>query len=71
MHKIWTLYHPHRVIPVFFGGLALLAFVIHFILLSSHRYSWIENGTLTPAELAPAAAGAGAAAEMAPLPPAR
>ena len=51
--------------------LFLLAFVIHFILLSSQRYSWIENGTLTPAELMPAAAGVGAAGEMSPLPPSR
>jgi light-harvesting complex 1 alpha chain len=71
MHRIWLMYDPRRIMVAVFGGLALLAFVIHFILLSSQRYSWIENGTLTPSELMPAAAGTGAAAEMAPLPPSR
>jgi light-harvesting complex 1 alpha chain len=71
MHKIWMMYDPRRVMVAAFGGLFLMAFVIHFILLSSQRYSWIENGTLTPAELMPAAAGVGAAGEMSPLPPSR
>ena len=53
------------------GALGLLAVVIHLILLSSVRYSWIENGTL-PSEKAPVAASStAAAAEMAPLPPNR
>jgi light-harvesting complex 1 alpha chain len=54
-----------------FGFLTLLGFVIHFLLLSSTRFSWIENGTLT-ADQAPVGASAPAtAAEMSPLPPGR
>jgi light-harvesting complex 1 alpha chain len=71
MHRIWMMYDPRRVMIALTGFLAFLALLIHFILLSSQRYSWIENGTL-PADKAPVAASApAAAAEMAPLPPGR
>jgi len=71
MHRIWFAFDPRRVLIAIFGFLGTLAFIIHFILLSSQRYSWIENGTL-PAEAAPVAAQApAAAAEMTPLPPNR
>jgi light-harvesting complex 1 alpha chain len=68
MHRIWLLYDPRRVLVALFGALGLLAVVIHLILLSSVRYSWIENGTLS-AEKAPVSASRSAVvAEMAPLP---
>lgn len=71
MYRIWLLYDPRRVMVAMTGFLAVLALLIHFILLSSARYSWIENGTL-PADKAPVgAASAAAVAEMAPLPPNR
>ncbi|MCU0626120.1 MAG: light-harvesting protein [Gemmatimonadaceae bacterium] len=71
MHRIWLMYDPRRVMVALVGFLATLALLIHFILLSSARYSWIENGTL-PADKAPVgAASPAAAAEMAPLPPGR
>jgi light-harvesting complex 1 alpha chain len=69
MHRIWLAFDPRRVLVALFGFLGVLALLIHFILLSSTRYSWIENGTLSPAQL-PVAGGA-AVAEMAPLPPSR
>jgi len=65
------MYDPRRVMVAMTGFLAVMALLIHFILLSSQRYSWIENGTLS-AERAPVSASAPAAvAEMAPLPPSR
>jgi light-harvesting complex 1 alpha chain len=65
------MFDPRRVMVALVGFLAVLALVIHFILLSSQRYSWIENGTL-PADQAPVGASAPAsAAEMSPLPPGR
>jgi light-harvesting complex 1 alpha chain len=68
MYRIWKLFDPRRVMVALSGFLGLLAVVIHLILLSSSRYSWIENGTL-PAEKAPVGAvKAAATAEMAPLP---
>ena len=71
MHRIWLMFDPRRVLVALTGFLAVLALTIHFILLSSQRYSWIENGTLAAAQ-APVGAGAPAAApEMAPLPPGR
>lgn len=71
MHRIWLAFDPRRVMVALVGFLAVLALLIHFILLSSSRYSWIENGTL-PASSAPVGASAPAAtAEMAPLPPGR
>jgi light-harvesting complex 1 alpha chain len=71
MHRIWLAFDPRRVLVALTGFLAVLALMIHFILLSSSRYSWIENGTL-PADQAPVgAASAAAPAEMAPLPPNR
>jgi light-harvesting complex 1 alpha chain len=71
MHRIWLGIDPRKVLLATSGALALLAVVIHLILLSSVRYAWIENGTL-PSEKAPVAASSpAAAAEMAPLPPNR
>ena len=71
MHRIWLAFDPRKVLIALFGFLGVLAFLIHFILLSSSRYSWIENGTLTPEQLKPAASAPAATAEMAPLPPGR
>jgi light-harvesting complex 1 alpha chain len=71
MHKIWLDFDPRQFLGALGGFLAVLALLIHFILLSSNRYSWIENGTLS-ADKAPVGASApAAAAEMAPLPPGR
>jgi light-harvesting complex 1 alpha chain len=53
MHRIWLAFDPRRVMVALTGFLAVLALLIHFILLSSNRFSWIENGTL------PGIAGAG------------
>jgi len=70
MHRIWLAFDPRRVLVALFGFLGLLAFVIHFILLSSQRFSWIENGTLSASQV-PVGASAPMAAEMSPLPPGR
>lgn len=71
MHRLWLLYDPRRVMVGLAGFLGVLALLIHFILLSSSRYSWIENGTLSAAKAPVGAASPAAAAEMAPLPPGR
>ena len=71
MHRIWHSFDPRRVMVALFGFLTVLALLIHFILLSSQRFSWIENGTLS-ADQAPVGVSApAAAAEMSPLPPGR
>lgn len=71
MHKIWLDFDPRAFLGAIAGFLAVLAFLIHFILLSSARYSWIENGTLSADKAPVGAAAAPASAEMAPLPPGR
>ncbi len=71
MHRIWLAFDPRRVMVALTGFLAVLALLIHFILLSSHRYSWIENGTMSADQLKVGSAAPAAAAEMAPLPPGR
>jgi light-harvesting complex 1 alpha chain len=62
MYKIWRIFDPRRVLIANAAFLFVLALLIHFILLSSDKYNWIEGSSAT----APAAA-----AQMAPLPPAR
>jgi light-harvesting complex 1 alpha chain len=43
MHIIWTWIHPMRALVLLHIFLAVLAFTIHFILLSSERYNWLQN----------------------------
>jgi light-harvesting complex 1 alpha chain len=71
MYRIWLMFEPRRVLIAMVGFLGLLAFVIHFILLGSQRYSWIDNGTLSATEAPIGGSGASAAADMSPLPPGR
>lgn len=43
MHKIWMLFDPRRTLVALFTFLFGLAVLIHFILLSSDRYNWIDG----------------------------
>ena len=43
MHKIWMLFDPRRTLIALFTFLFGLAILIHFILLSSDRYNWIDG----------------------------
>jgi light-harvesting complex 1 alpha chain len=52
MHRIWLLFDPRRVMVALAVFLFTLAIFIHFILLSTDRFNWIEGAK--PA--APAAA---------------
>jgi len=63
MHKIWLIFDPRRVLVALFAFLFVLALLIHFILLSTERFNWLE-------EDAPGA-GAASAAHMEALPPGR
>jgi len=71
MHRIWLMYDPRRVMVAVVGFIGFLALTIHFILLSSQRYSWIENGTLSAVQAPVGASAPATAAEMSPLPPGR
>jgi light-harvesting complex 1 alpha chain len=56
MWRVWLLFDPRRALVALFTFLFVLALLIHFILLSTDRFNWLEG----PHH--------GAAAEMAPLP---
>lgn len=58
MWRIWQLFDPRRTLIALFTFLFVLALLIHFILLSTDRFNWIEgprtgNVTSVPAVMAP------------------
>lgn len=61
MYRLWLIFDPRRALIALFTFLGVLAFTIHFILLSTDRYNWIEADT--------ASQQSAAAAQMEPLPP--
>ena len=71
MWRMWLLFDPRRTLVALFTFLFALALLIHFILLSSQRYSWIENGTLTAAQAPVGMSSPAAMSELSPLPPNR
>jgi light-harvesting complex 1 alpha chain len=58
MWRIWLLFDPRRTLVALFTFLFALALLIHFILLSTDRFNWLEGPH----------AHAAAAGQMAPLP---
>jgi light-harvesting complex 1 alpha chain len=55
MWRIWLLFDPRRVLVALFIFLFVLALLIHFILLSTDRFNWLEGGHhgATAAQMAP------------------
>ncbi|MCE4225987.1 light-harvesting protein [Methylobacterium sp. C25] len=47
MHKIWLLFDPRRTLVALFTFLFILALLIHFILLSTDRFNWLEGAKKT------------------------
>ena len=48
MYRIWLLFDPRRALVALFAFLFVLALIIHFILLSTDRFNWLEgHGTKT------------------------
>jgi light-harvesting complex 1 alpha chain len=43
MWRIWLLFDPRRALVALFVFLFALALVIHFILLSTDRFNWLEG----------------------------
>ena len=65
MWRVWLIYDPRRLMVVQGVFLFTLAIIIHFILLSTDRYNWLDGPhKAAAAEMAPAAAAP--AAEAAP-----
>lgn len=47
MHNIWVMFDPRRICVAMAVGLFTLAILIHFILLSTDRYNWLEAPSAT------------------------
>jgi light-harvesting complex 1 alpha chain len=43
MHKIWQRFDVNRLMPALAIFLFTLAILIHFILLSTDRYNWLDG----------------------------
>ncbi|MEL7430746.1 MAG: light-harvesting antenna LH1, alpha subunit, partial [Pseudomonadota bacterium] len=43
MYKIWLFFDPRRVLVALAVFLFTLAILIHFILLSTDRYNWLDT----------------------------
>lgn len=43
MWRVWLLFDPRRTLIALFTFLFTLALVIHFILLSTDRFNWLEG----------------------------
>jgi light-harvesting complex 1 alpha chain len=59
-HNIWMIFDPRRSLIALFTFLFTLALIIHFILLSTERYNWLDaNATarrgavMAPADMSP------------------
>ncbi|MBK6852303.1 MAG: light-harvesting protein [Burkholderiales bacterium] len=59
MWRLWLLFDPRRVLIALFTFLFGLAVLIHFILLSTDKYNWIEGAKKTKT----------AVVEVVPMPP--
>jgi len=62
MYRIWQLFQPRSTLVGLFAFLLALAFVIHFVLVTSKDFNWLSSG------------GAGIeapASSMSAMPPAR
>jgi light-harvesting complex 1 alpha chain len=43
MWKLWTLYDPRRTLTALFAFLTVLGLLIHFLLLSTDRFNWLDG----------------------------
>lgn len=43
MWRIWMLFDPRRTLVALFTFLFVLAVLIHFVLLSTDRFNWLEG----------------------------
>jgi light-harvesting complex 1 alpha chain len=50
MWRLWLLFDPRRALIALFTFLFALALLIHFILLSTVKYNWIEGTHAAPAK---------------------
>ena len=54
MWRMWLLFDPRRVLVALSVFLFVLALLIHFILLSTSRFNWLEGSARSvPGQVAP------------------
>ena len=56
MWRMWLIFDPRRALVALFIFLFVLALVIHFILLSTARFNWLDGGKSAGAGATPPAA---------------
>jgi light-harvesting complex 1 alpha chain len=49
MWRIWQTFNPQRILSALAVFLFTLAILIHFILLSTSRYNWLDGAEPAPA----------------------
>jgi light-harvesting complex 1 alpha chain len=49
MWRMWLLFDPRRVLIAMATFLFVLALLIHFILLSTNKFNWIDGAQTAPA----------------------
>lgn len=54
MWRLWLLFDPRRILIALFTFLFALALLIHFILLSTDRFNWLEGPRTVVSQTAPA-----------------
>ncbi len=55
MWRMWQMFDPRRALVALFVFLFILALLIHFILLSTERFNWLDAPTHGTVAAAPAA----------------
>ncbi|HUN91871.1 MAG TPA: light-harvesting antenna LH1, alpha subunit [Burkholderiaceae bacterium] len=53
MWRLWLLFDPRRALIAVFAFLFALALLIHFILLSSPKFNWIDGPHAKAIQMAP------------------
>ncbi len=43
MYRVWLMFDPRRALVTLFVFLLVLALTIHFILLSTDRFNWLDG----------------------------
>jgi light-harvesting complex 1 alpha chain len=51
MYKIWLLFDPRRALVALASFLFVLALLIHFVLLSTDRFNWLEGAKPKTSEI--------------------
>ena len=48
MHKLWLIFDPRRALIALFAFLGVLGLLIHFILLSTANFNWLDTAYAKP-----------------------